>query len=284
MKFNIYKDIKLFYKDTYESLIKDETQNPIMLSNIKMGNEELNKIDWRNPINWLMATISTNNKIVLIALMTPPFKLLLFCENNNELLDFFIEKLIENNIEIPGINAINELAIIFSKKYTKLTNKSFIINNDLRLHELTKVNNVPNIGTIRQANINDLYFLPYWFSDMEKSFGYKKEPISNYIERITYQISTNKIFLLEDNNIPVSMVKIDRELITTCSINAVYTPPFFRSKGYATSLVSKASQIILDRGFKKAILYTDLANPISNSIYKKIGYIPVLDQKEIEFL
>jgi len=63
----------------------------------------------------------------------------------------------------------------------------------------------------------------------------------------------------------------------------VYTPPYYREKGYATSCVAQISQIALEKGFTKCVLYTDLANPISNSIYQKIGYVPVCDSLMLKF-
>jgi len=45
----------------------------------------------------------------------------------------------------------------------------------------------------------------------------------------------------------------------------------------ASALVAAVSQISLDSGKKFCILYTDLSNPTSNSIYQKIGYKPVCD-------
>jgi hypothetical protein len=43
----------------------------ILIGNIIIGHEGKDKTDWRDPINWLMATISDANGIQLTALMTP---------------------------------------------------------------------------------------------------------------------------------------------------------------------------------------------------------------------
>ncbi len=57
-------------------------------------------------------------------------------------------------------------------------------------------------------------------------------------------------------------------------VNAVYTPPKYRGKGYATSCVARMSQKLLNQ-HKYCFLFTNLANPVSNHIYRKIGYIPM---------
>jgi len=39
----------------------------------------------------------------------------------------------------------------------------------------------------------------------------------------------------------------------------------------------------LDEGWQFCTLFTDLANPTSNSIYQKMGYVPVGDFNEYYF-
>jgi predicted GNAT family acetyltransferase len=68
-----------------------------------------------------------------------------------------------------------------------------------------------------------------------------------------------------------------RPTINGISISFVYTPPQFRDNGYATACVAKLTQTLLSSGYKFCALYTDLTNPTSNSIYKKIGYNPIQD-------
>jgi predicted GNAT family acetyltransferase len=66
-------------------------------------------------------------------------------------------------------------------------------------------------------------------------------------------------------------------------INLVYTPPGLRRRGYATAAVAALSRQLLESGARYCCLYADLANPISNSIYQRIGYRPVCDFEEFEF-
>jgi len=61
-------------------------------------------------------------------------------------------------------------------------------------------------------------------------------------------------------------------------IGPVYTPPERRGRGYASALTAALTQRLLDGGLTFCFLFTDLANPTSNSIYQRIGYEPVSDQ------
>jgi predicted GNAT family acetyltransferase len=60
-------------------------------------------------------------------------------------------------------------------------------------------------------------------------------------------------------------------------IGRVYTPPERRGHGYASNLVAQLSAQLLAQGKKFCYLFTDIANPTSNSIYQKIGYRAVSD-------
>ncbi|MFN8789843.1 MAG: GNAT family N-acetyltransferase [Bdellovibrionales bacterium] len=95
-------------------------------------------------------------------------------------------------------------------------------------------------------------------------------------------IAKQEFFIWEDEDKPVSLVGSRRETAIERWIAPVYTPHALRGRGYGSALTAVASQRILESG-KKALLFTDLANPISNSIYQKIGYRPLEDFRQYSF-
>ena len=60
-------------------------------------------------------------------------------------------------------------------------------------------------------------------------------------------------------------------------IGPVYTPPTHRGRGYAGAATALASAGLRELGASEVCLFTDLDNPISNGVYRRIGYVPVLD-------
>jgi predicted GNAT family acetyltransferase len=60
-------------------------------------------------------------------------------------------------------------------------------------------------------------------------------------------------------------------------VGPIYTPPELRRRGYASALTAAITKLNFDRGRRFCFLFTDLANPTSNSIYQRIGYRPVTD-------
>ena len=81
----------------------------------------------------------------------------------------------------------------------------------------------------------------------------------------------------------VAMAITTRPITHSITVSEVYTPPEQRHKGYASAIVAALSQLQLDQGYQFCSLFTDLANPTSNSIYQKIGYRPVRDFEQYLF-
>ena len=86
----------------------------------------------------------------------------------------------------------------------------------------------------------------------------------------------------EDHNV-VSMAAKVRETENGASISYVYTPAKYRGRGHAGRVVAWLSQRLLNTGKIMCNLYTDLANPTSNRIYKKLGYQLIAESAEISF-
>ena len=71
---------------------------------------------------------------------------------------------------------------------------------------------------------------------------------------------------------PMSVATNHRRVAGWWAFGYVYTPPAHRGHGWATSLVAHASTWALGSGAIGCTLFTDLANPVSNRIYERIGY------------
>jgi len=82
---------------------------------------------------------------------------------------------------------------------------------------------------------------------------------------------------------PVSMVGVSGETPNGIRVAPVYTPSGLRGRGYASALTAAVTQKQLDGGKRYCFLFTDLANPTSNHIYRSIGYEPVADASDYRF-
>ena len=77
----------------------------------------------------------------------------------------------------------------------------------------------------------------------------------------------------------VSMASISRDTDHSRRITDVYTRPDCRGKGYARLVVNTAKNEILDAGFD-AVLNVDKKNPVSNALYRSLGFERLFSQGE----
>lgn len=82
---------------------------------------------------------------------------------------------------------------------------------------------------------------------------------------------------------PVSMAGCGGFTPHGARVGPVYTPPEQRGRGYGSAVTAGVTQALLDRGCTSTFLYTDLANPTSNRIYRALGYEHVTDVREVTF-
>lgn len=150
------------------------------------------------------------------------------------------------------------------------------------MHELTHVDDVPTpSGARRRASRADLDLLTDWLVD----FAAEVDVPAGTDPRATMQR------LVEDGNChmwiaqgaAVSMAGRREPIGGVVRVGPVYTPPEQRGRGYARRLVAEMSREALDEGAQRCMLFTDVANPVSNNIYRQIGYRPIQEHAEYSF-
>jgi predicted GNAT family acetyltransferase len=65
-------------------------------------------------------------------------------------------------------------------------------------------------------------------------------------------------------------------------VGPVYTPPAYRRRGFASAVTAHVTRRLIEVG-ARVMLFTDAANPTSNSIYQAIGYRLVDELVEMRF-
>ncbi|MDX3135183.1 GNAT family N-acetyltransferase [Streptomyces europaeiscabiei] len=76
---------------------------------------------------------------------------------------------------------------------------------------------------------------------------------------------------------PVSMAAATSVVGGMVRVDPVYTPTHLRGRGYAGAVTVEASRAALAAGATDVVLFTDPANPTSNALYQRIGYVHVAD-------
>lgn len=147
-----------------------------------------------------------------------------------------------------------------------------------RLDEVRAPQGVP--GALREATADDLGLAVSWGEgftrDAGVQFAIRRESIEGWIER-------RSLFIWEHGE-PRSIAVAQGRTPRGIRIGYVYTPPEFRGRGYAGATVAEVSQRMLDSGSSFCVLYTDLANPTSNSLYQRLGYYAIADVRDVEIV
>jgi predicted GNAT family acetyltransferase len=130
----------------------------------------------------------------------------------------------------------------------------------------------PAPGRLRPGRESDLDLACRWLDAFVVEIGDETTP-GDLAER---WLRAGKVHFWEDGA-PVSVAAATGKTANGIRVSFVYTPPEHRGRGYASACVAALSQLLLDQGNEYCCLYTDLANPTSNKIYREIGYEPVCD-------
>lgn len=188
---------------------------------------------------------------------------------------------LDNGIALTGV--VGES--FYSTEFSNFYGKKQIGKRTMIVHKLTCVNNLPlTTGYLEVANEMDIDLVAEWGKLFEEDIKTFPRNNSEEIMRSTKRmISAGKIFKWVDNGKTVSMAAMICKTKRFGIVSLVYTPDKLRGNGYATSCVQKLSEHLLQSGFKSCGLFTDKANPTSNSIYKKIGYVPITEFSDIDY-
>jgi len=228
-------------------------------------------------------SIMTGKDLSAVAMRTPPHMMLLayFSGNLKNIVEKLITAVSEQYSVIPGVVGDKELVDIFTKLWCEKCDVEIVDSMAQRIYRLDKVNDITlSPGKFRVATMAEKTLVKKWGRAFHVDIGgtVRNMPQSD----ITPIIERGWVFLWEDGK-PVSMALKTRPTEKGMTVGGVYTPPELRHRGYATSCVAELSRNILQSGKEFCMLYTDLANPTSNSIYKKIGYKEVCDSVQYTF-
>ncbi|GAA5145020.1 hypothetical protein GCM10023321_02230 [Pseudonocardia eucalypti] len=138
-------------------------------------------------------------------------------------------------------------------------------------------------GTARLAGPADLDLVGKWMREFHaeaapEAPSPEPETLRGPLERPG---ELRALLLWLDGGEPVALAGASAPIEAMSRIGPVYTPPDRRGRGYGSAVTSAATRWALDAGARHVVLFTDLANPISNGIYPRLGYRPVHDAVQL---
>jgi predicted GNAT family acetyltransferase len=181
--------------------------------------------------------------------------------------------------EIAGVTGEAAAVTEFADAWTTLTGGTSSVAMSMRMYRLEMLNAPVGVtGQPRPATESDLELVADWF-DRFHAEAAPDSPDEDPVAAAVRRVATDHVWLWEDHDVPVSLASAASAL-GVARIGPVYTPPPHRRQGYGAAVTARVAQACLDSGAANVILYTDLANATSNSIYQQIGFRPDHDAQQ----
>ena len=178
-----------------------------------------------------------------------------------------VEAIASDEISLPGVVGDAATAAHFAGYWTEATKSAAAPRDGQRIYALAQLQLFQQIpGELVVAVEDDLDLIAGW----AERFSQEARAVRWTQDTIAHRINAGEFWLWR-TPVTVSMAAHTPETEGVVRIYGVYTPPEHRQKGYAGACVGHLSSLLQDRG-RSCMLYTDLGNPVSNSIYRRLGY------------
>jgi predicted GNAT family acetyltransferase len=221
---------------------------------------------------------------VAVAIRTPPFNLVL-SRASPEVVDALASDLSACGVALPGVNGDVATARAFADQWTRLRGVRATVTMRQALYQLTSVvpPDPPPPGAIRSPRPAEVPMLAAWMRSFGRDAGLPHAEHEVLAGRVAALVEGGALFMWDVDGAPVSMAAVGARTQRGARVGFVYTPADLRGHGYASACVAAVSAHALASGCRFCTLYTDLANPTSNGIYRRLGYQRLGDCEMIAF-
>ena len=183
-------------------------------------------------------------------------------------------------VALPGVYGDPATAASFAGQWGERCKSAATPFQGMRLYEYLESGEAPAAqGQLRQAGPEDRDLSILWTRAFQHEVG---ESGGDTKLRVDRWLAAGRIWLWVKKKETVSMAVAREPAERVVRVSGVYTPPEKRKQGFAGACVDALTKRLQGEGYR-CILYTDLANPTSNSIYQRIGYRAVAEALRYRF-
>jgi GNAT superfamily N-acetyltransferase len=227
----------------------------------------------------------TDGRVVGAASWTPPYPLVvtdLDPQAAAALAASAAERCSGRGAHVGGVVGPEAAARAVAGAWARITGEQATVRIVELLHQLDALVAPPTPpGAWRRAMPADADVVAPWLIEFASESGIVAAPDPDGMAGTL--IAGGRCFVWEADGERVAMVCRAIRAGTVARIGPVYTPPPRRRRGYARRLTYEVTRQTLAEGASTAVLFTDAANPTSNSIYRQVGYRAVEKHLHIDF-
>jgi GNAT superfamily N-acetyltransferase len=230
---------------------------------------------------YLFATVEVDGEVAGCVFRPPPHKLCL-TKMPAEAADGVVEVTARRYDDLPGVRGPAGAARAVAAAWGRSKRAVVRPLSPHRMYRLDRVTFPEGVGgRLRPAARDDLPIVHAWGEAFAEDAGAAFRTSAD--ARVEW-VGRGDLWLWEADARPVCMAVVTGRTRHGVRIGYVFTPRERRGRGFAGALTAALSQRMLDEGARFCVLYTDLANPTSNALYARVGYRPLCDELELEFV
>jgi len=214
---------------------------------------------------------------------TPPFPVQLTALPPG-VVDPLVELLADRERQVAGVGAAGRFAEAFAAAWCARRDVVAQIALRLRLYRLAALQepepeHAPP-GRADLATVADEALVREWMD----AFGRETGALMGASRTLAERLAAGSLTLWRDaRGTPVALAGYSREVEGARRIGPVYTVERHRRHGYGAAVTAAVCRRALDGGTSQLLLYADIDNPTSNTLYRRLGFEPVEERTTLRF-
>lgn len=194
-----------------------------------------------------------------------------------EIVDFLVNKIeIQKFKNFNFLGQRNLILQLFDK-----SNIKYNLIKDRLIYECERVvvPKISKIGEVQNATYQEFDELVQMSMDnyVEEYNGKGQKSIKEMEASVILGIEKKSLFILKNNGTICSIVQVINDNENDPMLGNLFTKKDERNKGFAYSLLHTVTEGLLQNGYEKCGLVSDVMNPASNKVFINIGYKPTYE-------
>ena len=197
--------------------------------------------------------------------------------------------LVDRGDLLDGMNGALPAVERFADEWQALTGDAVEVDMPTRLYELDAlVTPAATPGELRAPRQDEYGLVAEWLNDFHAAAALQGgRPAAETQRRadeddVAQRVADDRVWLWVVDGHPVHLTGHNPPSFGVARIGPVYTPTEHRGHGYAAAAVAAVSRRLQVDG-ARVCLFTDRSNPVSNPLYQRLGYRPVVDMVNLGF-
>lgn len=186
--------------------------------------------------------------------------------------------------DLSGARGSRDTAVEFARCWRQVTGVGAIAEEDDLLYRLGEPRWPEVAGVPRRTTEADHDLLVRWVCEFVAE-AFRETPNPAQAEAgIAASAAAGGVFALWTvDDVAVSMAGVRAPAAGASRIGPVYTPMPLRGNGYGSAATAAAARWAHSTGADEVVLFADAANPVSNAIYRRMGFEPVTRFARVAF-